>query len=89
MERQLDELKERLLKPIIETVTNNALASDLRRAATEAAALAWYSACPFLLLPTLLEEKVRATFRRWEKQQQIRSQTPCKPEGGARRAPPQ
>ncbi len=72
LEFQLDELKERLLQPLMQTVGNTALAQELRWAANEAAALAWYTACPVLVLPTLLEEKVRAALKKWEKQEQIR-----------------
>jgi hypothetical protein len=74
LEYQLDELKERLLQPIIGTIANHALATQLRWAANEAAALAWYTACPVLLLPTLLEEKVRAAWTMWERQQRISAQ---------------
>ena len=72
LEQQLDALKERLLQPILKTVADSALARELRRAGTEAAALAWYTACPILILPTLLEEKVRAVWKQWEKQEAMR-----------------
>ena len=71
VEAQLEELKERLLRGFMDNVANTALARELRWAANEAAALAWYTACPILILPTLLEEKVRAALRKWEKQEQI------------------
>jgi hypothetical protein len=72
LETQLDELKDRLLQGFVSTVANTALVQDLRWAANEAAALAWYTACPILILPSLLEEKVRTTLRRWEMQERIR-----------------
>ncbi len=70
IERQLEELKDRLLQPMLESVAgaNTALAKEIRWAATEAAALAWFTFCPILVLPELLEEKVRATLRHWDKQ---------------------
>jgi len=71
VESQLEDLKQRLLKPVLETVADATLAARLRAAANEAAALAWYTACPVLFLPDLLEEKVRAVFQWWEKQEQI------------------
>jgi hypothetical protein len=73
VEVQLEELKERLLQPLIGAVATRGLARELRWAATEAAALAWYTACPILVLPTLLEEKIGAALQRWDKQQQIRA----------------
>jgi hypothetical protein len=71
VEAQLEDLKERLLKPVVAAVANTALAREIRWAANEAAALAWYSACPVLILPALLEEKVIGACGRWEKQQQV------------------
>jgi hypothetical protein len=72
LEAQLDQLKEKLLRPIVEPISNTDLIKELSRAATEAAALAWFTVCPILVLPTLLEEKIRATLRKWEKQEQLR-----------------
>jgi hypothetical protein len=72
LEAQLEELKERLVQGFMDNVANLALARDLKWAANEAAALAWSTACPILILPTLLEEKIRATFAKWEKQEGIR-----------------
>jgi hypothetical protein len=73
LEVQLDELKERLLQNVLRQVTDNALIAELRWAANEAAALAWYTACPILVLPTLLEEKTREAIEKWEKQERIRN----------------
>jgi hypothetical protein len=73
MEAQLEELKERLLQPLIQAVVSTGLAREIRWAATEAAALAWYTACPILVLPSLLEEKIGGALQRWDKQQQIRA----------------
>ncbi len=72
LEAQLDELKERLLGGFLKEVADQELIRDLRRAATEAAALAWYTACPILVLPILLEEKVLAALKRWEMQERVR-----------------
>lgn len=69
MEEQLESLKEQLLVPLLSSVENAALIRELRWVANEAAALAWLTVCPVLVLPALLEEKVRAALRRWERQQ--------------------
>ena len=73
LESQLEQLKEKLLKPIRETVGNSDLMRELAWAANEAAALAWFTICPILVLPTLLEEKVHAAWKKWEKQQHLRT----------------
>ena len=69
MEDQLERLKEQLLTPLLASVENVALIHELRWVANEAAALAWFTVCPLLVLPALLEEKVRAALQRWERQQ--------------------
>jgi len=71
MEEHLERLKEQLLAPLLSSVANAALARELRWVGTEAAALAWVTACPALVLPTLLEEKIRTALRRWERQQRL------------------
>ncbi len=73
IEVQLDELKARLLAPLMDKVAgaNAALVKDLSWAANEAAALAWFTVCPLLVLPGLMEEKVRLALKRWEKQEQL------------------
>ena len=72
LEGQLEQLKERLLEPILNSVESAALAQELRRVANEAAALAWFTVCPILVLPTLLQEKVRSALEWWERQESIR-----------------
>ncbi len=72
LEARLEDFKERLLQPFIATALDPALARELRWAANEAAALAWYTEYPMLLLPALLDEKVRAALQKWDKQEQIR-----------------
>jgi len=44
------------------------LAALIRRAANEASALAWTTPFPLLMLPGLLEEKVRSARRQAEQQ---------------------
>ena len=74
LEAQLEQLKEKLVRPIVETITNTDLIREIAWAANEAAALAWYTVCPILILPALLDEKVRAAFKKWEKQQRLQNQ---------------
>lgn len=72
MEGQLEELKSKLLRPVLETISNTELVKELSWAANEAAALAWVTVCPILVLPDLLEEKIRQALEKWEKQQRLR-----------------
>lgn len=72
LEEQLEQLKQKLLKPILKTASNSDLIRELCWAANEAAALAWFTICPILVLPMLLEEKVGAAWKKWEKQQRLR-----------------
>src|SRR6266480_840763 len=74
VEAEIEELKRRLLQPIVAKIRDSALVKEISWAANEAAALAWCTICPVLVLPTLLEEKVRATLAKWEKQQSLRRQ---------------
>lgn len=71
VEHQLERLKNQLLASIVGGIPNKALVQELRWVANEAAALAWTTVCPLLVLPDLLEEKVRAALQRWEHQQKI------------------
>ncbi len=71
MEAQLEGLKEQLLVPLLSSVENSELIHELRWVANEAAALAWVTACPALVLPALLEEKITTALQRWERQQYL------------------
>ena len=71
VEAQIDQLKEQLLQPVLATIQNAATVRVLHRAANEAAALAWFSVCPILVLPLLLEEKLCATRQWWERQERL------------------
>jgi len=68
LERRLEKLKDQLLRPTLETFSDSRLAKEISWAANEAAALAWMTVCPLLVFPDLLEEKVRAALKRWERQ---------------------
>ena len=71
IETQLETLKENLLEPMLKSAENTALARELRWVANEAAALAWFTVCPILVLPALFEEKVREALCRWERQRRL------------------
>ena len=71
LEAQLEQLKARLLEPLLKSVENTALVQELRWVANEAAALAWFTVCPILVLPTLFEEKLQSALRRWERQESL------------------
>ena len=71
IESQLEQLKERLLRPVLETIQNTALVKELSSAANEAAALAWLTVCPMLVLPALLEEKIRESLKKWDIQERL------------------
>jgi hypothetical protein len=68
----LERLKNRLLRELLENTTNPDENVLLRRAANDAAALAWVTQYPLLLLPALLEEKARAALVQLKRQAQIR-----------------
>jgi hypothetical protein len=69
---ELDDLKNRLLRELLREAPKGPLATALRRAANEAAALVWLTPYPLLLLPALLEEKAQAARAQVERQQLIR-----------------
>jgi hypothetical protein len=71
VEERLEQLKEQLLRPTLEKVADSRVVKDICWAANEAAALAWLTVCPLLVFPDLLEEKVRATLQRWERQSHL------------------
>jgi hypothetical protein len=75
-EEKLEQFKQQLLSPILASVENTDLMHDLRAVANEAAALAWYTVCPVLVLPALLEEKTRTVLMHWERQQRLRKTAP-------------
>src|SRR5579862_1350378 len=68
----LERLKNRLLREWLEKTANPEENVLLRRAANDAAALAWVTKYPLLLFPTLLEEKVRAALVQLKRQARIR-----------------
>jgi hypothetical protein len=75
VESELEQLKERLLEPLLSGAADPARSVPLRQAANEAAGLAWFTPFPLLFFPALLEEKVYAAQRQEARQQQIRRRT--------------
>lgn len=68
----LEQLKDRLLLASLADNTPAALNVLLRRAANEAASLAWASAYPLLVFPGLFEEKSAQARRQFSRQENIR-----------------
>ncbi len=71
LETQFEQLKNRLLAERLATAEKPACTAPLRRAANEAAALAWVSQYPLLVFPALFEEKSRAAERQTFRQARI------------------
>ncbi|MBA4150742.1 MAG: hypothetical protein H0X66_21730 [Verrucomicrobia bacterium] len=74
-ETELERLKNRLLNEALAKTEDVQLNTPLRRAANEAAAVAWVSRFPLLLFPALFEEKVRAARLQLQKQRQVRARS--------------
>ena len=72
VETELEQLKNRLVAALLDARSRVGMHAQIVQAANEAAALAWLTPYPLLLLPVLLEEKVRAALQKWQKQEQIR-----------------
>jgi len=77
-ESELDGLKERLLQPLVEKNGDQQAEAVLRRAGTEAAALAWTTPFPLLFLPALLAEKVDRAEQHLARQKTILERGTCK-----------
>jgi len=69
-ETEFERLKTRLLTEQLAGATPE-LNTPLRRAANEAAALAWVTFYPLLVFPVLFEEKTAAAVRQVERQTRI------------------
>jgi len=71
----LEALMQRLLLETAWARSDSATLSCLRRAAEEAASLAWTTAFPLLVLPELFAEKAAEACVRAQRQQDIRQQS--------------
>lgn len=68
---ELEQLKARLLRQLLTGDVTADVNVRLRRAANEAAALAWLEPYPLLVFPTLLEEKAGAVAKQVAKQRKV------------------
>jgi hypothetical protein len=71
LESDFERLKNRLLAEQLDTVQRPELNAIVRRAANEAAALAWVTFHPLLVFPALFEEKTAKALRHAERQAHI------------------
>ncbi|MDB6023148.1 MAG: hypothetical protein JWQ04_3005 [Pedosphaera sp.] len=71
----LEELKARLLRQLLEQTTELTQNTVLRRAANDAAALAWLTRYPLLAFPALLEEKAKAALLQCQRQAGVRQRS--------------
>jgi hypothetical protein len=75
-ETEFERLKNRLLTETLLATARPELNAAIRRAANEAAALAWVTFYPLLVFPTLFEEKLRHAVRHAERQAHIYAISP-------------
>ncbi len=68
---ELELLKNRLTSQLLQNAARPELYVFYRRAANDAAALAWATSYPLLLFPALLEERAAAARRQWERQESV------------------
>jgi len=74
-ETEFEKLKLQLLEERLAAETNAELNSYLRRAANEAASLAWVTAYPLLVFPALFEEKANAASAQAQRQERVRQRS--------------
>jgi hypothetical protein len=74
-EREFEQLKSRLVGRHLLKAEDVESSVQVRRAANEAAALAWSTAFPLLLFPVLFEEKAATALAQVERQRQIRERS--------------
>ena len=74
-ETELERLKHRLLQERLAVTADPELNAPLRRAANEAAALAWITTAPLLVFPALFEEKARTALLQAARQEYIRERS--------------
>lgn len=70
-ETELEQAKARLLREALAERNLPAFNAPLRRAANEAAAIAWLTPYPLLVLPELFAERTRAAIHQTVRQQRI------------------
>jgi len=75
-ETEFERLKHRLLTGALLDIASPEGNVAIRRAANEAAALAWVTFYPLLTFPVLFEEKIRHALRQAERQADIYANSP-------------
>lgn len=76
LETDFERLKSRLVTETLLATAKPDLNATVRRAANEAAALAWVTFYPLLVFPALFEEKLQHAFRHAERQARIYANSP-------------
>ncbi|HEU5125473.1 MAG TPA: hypothetical protein VFW05_15580 [Verrucomicrobiae bacterium] len=71
-ETELERLKNRLLREALNELAAPVFNADLRRAANEAAALAWTTGYPLLAFPALFDEKAELAMLQAKRQASVR-----------------
>ena len=74
-ETELEQFKNRLLRSALREAMVAELYAPLRRAASEAAAVAWMTPFPLLFLPVLFEEKIAGARRQFERARSVRTRS--------------
>jgi hypothetical protein len=74
-EARFEALKHRLLLTRLDELSDARVNARLRRAANEAAALAWLTPYPTLVYPVLFEEKARAAAAYARRQKLVKART--------------
>jgi hypothetical protein len=74
-ETKFEWLKDQLLLARLEEAPDPQLDGHLRRAANEAAALAWVTRYPLLVFPALFEEKIETALAQAERQEEVRERS--------------
>ena len=74
-ENELERLKNRLLREYLDEAAEPRINANVRRAANEAAALAWVSPYPLLVFPDLFAEKAAAALHQADRQRTIRQRS--------------
>lgn len=75
LENEFERLNDRLLRERLADPSTARLGGELRRAANEAAGLAWATAFPLLVFPALFEEKLSLALHRVARQREIFKET--------------
>ena len=74
-ETELERLKNKLLLRLLNDLNEPAVNAYVRRAANEAAALAWVTPYPLLTFPGLFDEKVETALLYTERQASVRERS--------------